>query len=50
MGDDVDLGEQRARPTNGASYSWFPRACADAEACAKRVEMRSPDPLYQGLA
>ncbi|MEU2026820.1 hypothetical protein ABZ565_32480 [Streptomyces sp. NPDC016469] len=36
VGDDQDLGEQRARPTNGAAYSWFPRACKDAAACAGR--------------
>ncbi|WP_326607320.1 hypothetical protein [Streptomyces sp. NBC_01800] len=50
MGDDIDLGEQRARPTNGAAYSWFPRACADTEACTERVEKRSTDPLYRGRA
>lgn len=36
IGEDVDLGEQRARPTNGAAYSWFPRACRDSAACAGR--------------
>ncbi|MCX4450747.1 hypothetical protein [Streptomyces sp. NBC_01789] len=36
VGDDIDLGEQRARPVRGAAYSWFPRACGDAAACATR--------------
>lgn len=36
VGDDRDLGEQRARPTTGAAYSWFPRGCADTVACAER--------------
>lgn len=36
VGDDQDLGEQRARPAKGAAYSWFPRACADTAACAER--------------
>ncbi|MFG2670471.1 hypothetical protein [Streptomyces sp. NPDC048445] len=36
-GLDVDLGEQRARPQDGAAYSWFPRACADTELCASRA-------------
>lgn len=36
VGQDVDLGEQRARPTTGAAYSWFPRCCADTNACATR--------------
>ncbi|WP_326593799.1 hypothetical protein [Streptomyces brevispora] len=37
VGEDVDLGEQRARPADGAAYSWFPRACADTEVCAART-------------
>lgn len=37
VGEDVDLGEQRARPAGGAAYSWFPRACADEKACAART-------------
>ncbi|MET7560548.1 hypothetical protein ABZS95_10125 [Streptomyces sp. NPDC005479] len=48
MGADIDLGEQRARPANGAAYSWFPRACADTEACTERTENRSADPLHGG--
>jgi hypothetical protein len=36
LGDDVNLGEQRARPATGAAYSWFPRACADTAACTVR--------------
>lgn len=36
VGADIDLGEQRARPTAGAAYSWFPRACSDTRACADR--------------
>jgi hypothetical protein len=47
VGDDIDLGEQRARSDNGAAYSWFPRACADTEACTEQVEKRSADPLHR---
>lgn len=36
VGEDQDLGEKRARPDKGAAYSWFPRACSDATACAVR--------------
>ncbi|MER5613324.1 hypothetical protein [Streptomyces sp. NPDC002215] len=36
VGNDVNLGEKRARPEGGAAYSWFPRACSDAAACAAR--------------
>lgn len=36
VGVDVDLGEQRARATSGAAYAWFPRACRDKAACARR--------------
>ena len=36
LGDDINLGEQRARPATGAAYSWFPRACADTAACTAR--------------
>lgn len=36
VGADVDLGEKRVEPATGAAYSWFPRACADAAACAER--------------
>ncbi|MFF2013646.1 hypothetical protein ACFVWY_31905 [Streptomyces sp. NPDC058195] len=36
IGTDTDLGEQRTRPAAGAAYSWFPRACSDAAACAAR--------------
>lgn len=36
VGADVDLGEQRARPANGAAYSWFPRACSDMVSCSAR--------------
>lgn len=36
VGEDVDLGEQRARPARGAAYLWFPRACRDTTACARR--------------
>ncbi|ROQ69252.1 hypothetical protein EDD93_3750 [Streptomyces sp. 840.1] len=36
-GLDVDLGEQRARPSGGAAYSWFPRACADTAPCSDRT-------------
>ncbi|MFI7329713.1 hypothetical protein ACIBQ3_34395 [Streptomyces rubiginosohelvolus] len=34
LGDDV--GEQRARPSRGAAYSWFPRQCPDVVACQAR--------------
>ncbi|WRZ12232.1 hypothetical protein OG892_16290 [Streptomyces sp. NBC_00341] len=37
VGADVDLGERRARPAGDAAYSWFPRACADTQACASRT-------------
>ncbi|XMN09287.1 hypothetical protein ACK8N7_26255 [Streptomyces griseobrunneus] len=33
----TDLGEQRVSPPDGAAYSWFPRECADAAACADRA-------------
>lgn len=33
-----DLGEQRHRPAKGCPYSWFPRACPDAAACADREQ------------
>nr|WP_240799283.1 hypothetical protein [Streptomyces sp. A0958] len=36
IGEDIDLGEQRARPVRGAAYSWFPRACRDVAACTGR--------------
>ncbi|WNI30724.1 hypothetical protein [Streptomyces sp. ITFR-6] len=36
VGADVDLGEQRARPSDGAAYSWFPRACSDVAVCVVR--------------
>ncbi|WP_371602300.1 hypothetical protein OG345_05270 [Streptomyces sp. NBC_01220] len=39
-GEVIDLGEQRARPAKGAAYSWFPRCCADVEACAGREAKR----------
>ncbi|MGY3679766.1 hypothetical protein ACVWXU_003389 [Streptomyces sp. TE33382] len=32
----IDCGEQRVRPATGAAYSWFPRECLDALACAGR--------------
>nr|WP_237498535.1 hypothetical protein [Streptomyces sp. SID8373] len=35
-GNDINLGEQRAKPAKGAAYSWFPRACADTAGCAER--------------
>ncbi|MFD3790547.1 hypothetical protein [Streptomyces cyaneofuscatus] len=35
-GSDVDLGEKRVTPAEGAAYSWFPRACADTTACRAR--------------
>jgi hypothetical protein len=41
VGADRDLGEKRARPGGGAAYSWFPRACSDAEACAAREAERT---------
>lgn len=36
VGEDMDLGEKRARPEGGAAYSWFPRACSDNATCADR--------------
>ncbi|TXS44945.1 hypothetical protein EAO72_07950 [Streptomyces sp. or43] len=42
VGYDIDLGEQRTRPRTGAAYSWFPRCCSDAQACAEREEGRAP--------
>ncbi|MFD3975207.1 hypothetical protein [Streptomyces cyaneofuscatus] len=33
----TDLGEQRIVPATGAAYSWFPRECPDAAACAGRA-------------
>lgn len=36
----VDLGEQRVTPTTGASFSWFPRECLDAQECAGRRAAR----------
>ncbi|NUP23581.1 MAG: hypothetical protein HOZ81_47505 [Streptomyces sp.] len=36
VGRDLDLGEQRVQPAEGAAYSWFPRACADRSGCAAR--------------
>lgn len=50
VGDDIDMGEQRATPAGGAAYSWFPRACADTEACTERADQRSPDLLHRGRA
>ncbi|MFE7791328.1 hypothetical protein [Streptomyces sp. NPDC057460] len=50
VGDDIDMGEQRATPAGGAAYSWFPRACADTEACTERTEQRTADPLHRGRA
>ncbi|MFD6797819.1 hypothetical protein [Streptomyces cyaneofuscatus] len=35
-GSDIDLGEKRVTPAEGAAYSWFPRACADTTACRAR--------------
>lgn len=40
VGYDINLGEQHARPVDGAAYSWFPRACADVEVCAVREAKR----------
>ncbi|MEU0098307.1 hypothetical protein [Streptomyces sp. NPDC006267] len=36
IGLGVDLNEQKVRPTSGAAYSWFPRACLDSTACQQR--------------
>ncbi|MFJ1955342.1 hypothetical protein ACIOGT_10210 [Streptomyces microflavus] len=35
-GSDIDVGEKRVTPAEGAAYSWFPRACADSAACRVR--------------
>ncbi|MFF2988498.1 hypothetical protein [Streptomyces cyaneofuscatus] len=35
-GSDIDLGEKRVTPAEGAAYSWFPRACANTTACRAR--------------
>ncbi|MEU1086865.1 hypothetical protein ACFYPN_00550 [Streptomyces sp. NPDC005576] len=35
-GTALNLGEQRHEPAFGSPYWWFPRACPDARACAKR--------------
>ncbi|OKK24253.1 hypothetical protein AMK09_05260 [Streptomyces sp. CB02488] len=40
-GLDVDLGEQRTHPADGAAYSWFPRACADTATCAAQATRAS---------
>ncbi|MFB7548616.1 hypothetical protein [Streptomyces sp. NPDC056154] len=42
VGEDMDLGEKRARPEGGAAYSWFPRACSDTAACAAREAEQAP--------
>ncbi|MEV5200820.1 hypothetical protein [Streptomyces sp. NPDC053720] len=41
VGEDMDLGEKRARPEGGAAYSWFPRACSDTATCAGRERGRA---------
>lgn len=37
VGLGLDLGEQRVVPESGAAYSWFPRECFEATACAERA-------------
>ncbi|WP_329617550.1 hypothetical protein OG244_35300 [Streptomyces brevispora] len=41
-GTATNLGEQQHKPADGSPYWWFPRACPDTTACARRAAGAGP--------